>query len=113
MLWVNKKLMKDFGYTVPTTWQEWATLGEKVAKEHPGYIVGNMGESFSHWIYLWGNQCPLQQVDGEKVPINAADEHCTRTAKLLDPLIKDGPFRHSACSRRTSPRSTAATRARS
>src|SRR4051794_37626766 len=90
VLWVNKKQMDAFGYTVPKTWQEWAALGEKVATEHPGYIVGNIGESFSHWVYLWGNQCPVQQLDGKEVTINPGDEHCTRTAKLLDPLIKDG-----------------------
>jgi ABC-type glycerol-3-phosphate transport system substrate-binding protein len=90
VLWVNQKQMDAFGYTVPTTWQKWAALGEKVAAEHPGYIVGNIGESFSHWIYLWGNQCPLQQLDGEELTIDAADEHCTRTAQLLDPLIENG-----------------------
>ena len=51
VLWVNKKLMTKFGYTVPTTWQQWAALGQKVAAQHPGYIVGNSGDSFSHWIY--------------------------------------------------------------
>jgi ABC-type glycerol-3-phosphate transport system substrate-binding protein len=90
VLWVNKKLMDRFGYTVPKTWQEWAALGQKVAQEHPGYIIGNVGESFSHWIYLWGDQCPLQQLKGNKLVINSADGHCTRMAGLLDPLIKNG-----------------------
>ena len=27
VLYVNKKLMKQFGYQVPTTWQQWAALG--------------------------------------------------------------------------------------
>ena len=67
VLWVNKKLMDQFGYTVPTTWQQWAALGQKVATEHPGYIVGNIGDSFSHWIYLWGNQCPLEQLQGSQL----------------------------------------------
>jgi ABC-type glycerol-3-phosphate transport system substrate-binding protein len=90
VLWVNKKLMHRFGYKTPTTWQEWAALGQKVASEHPGYIVGTSGESFSHWIYLWADQCPLQQLKGAKVLINATDAHCTRMASLLDPLIKNG-----------------------
>ena len=90
VLWVNKKLMDQFHYTVPKTWQEWAALGQKAATEHPGYIVGTMGESFSHWIYLWGDQCPLQQADGNKVTINSSDSHCTRMASLVDPLIKNG-----------------------
>ena len=62
MLWYNKTLMDKFGYTVPTTWQEWAALGQKVATEHPGYIIGNTGDSYSHWTYLWADQCPLSQV---------------------------------------------------
>jgi ABC-type glycerol-3-phosphate transport system substrate-binding protein len=90
VLWVNKKLMDQFHYTVPTTWQQWAALGAKVATEHPGYIVGNVGDSFGHWIYLWGNQCPLEQLQGGKLLINSADSHCTRVASLLDPLIKNG-----------------------
>ncbi len=90
VLWVNKKLMDQFGYTVPTTWQDWAALGQKVATEHPGYIVGNIGDSFSHWIYLWGNQCPLEQLKGDKLLINSVESHCTRVAAMLDPLIKNG-----------------------
>jgi len=91
VLWVNKKLMDKFHYTVPKTWQEWAALGQKVATEHPGYIVGTVGESFSHWIYLWGNQCPLEQLKGDNnLLINSSDSHCTRVATLLDPLIQNG-----------------------
>jgi ABC-type glycerol-3-phosphate transport system substrate-binding protein len=90
VLWVNKKKMDEFGYTVPTTWQEWAALGEKVATDHPGYIVGNIGDSYSHWIYLWGNQCPLEQFKGDDLLINSTDPHCTRVASLVDPLIKNG-----------------------
>jgi ABC-type glycerol-3-phosphate transport system substrate-binding protein len=91
VLYVNKKLMGRFGYTVPTTWQQWAALGAKVAKEHPGYIIGNVGDSYSHWLYLWADRCPISQVVGlNTVRINAADVHCTRMARLLDPLIKSG-----------------------
>jgi ABC-type glycerol-3-phosphate transport system substrate-binding protein len=90
VLWVNKKLMDQFGYTVPTTWQQWAALGAKVASEHPGYIIGNVGDSYGHWIYLWGNQCPLEQLKGDQLLINSTDPHCTRAATLLDPLIKNG-----------------------
>jgi len=90
VLWVNKKLMDQFGYQVPTTWQQWAALGQKVAAQHPGYIVGTSGESFSHWIYFWGNQCPLEQLQGSQLLINTTDVHCTEMASLLDPLIKDG-----------------------
>ena len=91
VLWVNQKLMTQFGYTVPKTWQDWAALGQKVAKDHPGYVIGTSGESFGAWIYFWGNQCPLEsKVSGTNVTINPTDVHCTEMASLLDPLIKNG-----------------------
>lgn len=47
VLWYDAPLLKKFGYTVPTTWEEYQQLGEKVAKEHPGYLVGDAGDSFT------------------------------------------------------------------
>jgi ABC-type glycerol-3-phosphate transport system substrate-binding protein len=91
VLYVNKKLMTKFGYSVPKTWQQWAALGAKVAKEHPGYIIGNIGDSYGHWLYFWPDKCPISQVVGRNtVRINVDDVHCTRMAKLLDPLIESG-----------------------
>jgi ABC-type glycerol-3-phosphate transport system substrate-binding protein len=91
VLYVNQKLMNQFGYKVPKTWQQWAALGKQVAKQHPGYIIGTVGDSFGAWLYLWPDQCPISQVVAAKtVRINANDVHCTRMAKLLDPLIKSG-----------------------
>ena len=91
VLYVNKKLMGQFGYQVPKTWQQWAELGAKVAKDHPGYIIGNMGDSYSHWLYLWPDRCPISQVVAPKtVRINSTHRQCTRMAQLLDPLIKSG-----------------------
>jgi ABC-type glycerol-3-phosphate transport system substrate-binding protein len=91
ILYVNQKLMKQFGYQVPTTWQQWAALGQKVAHDHPGYIIGNIGDSYGAWLYLWADKCPISQVIGPKtVRINSGDVHCTRMANLLDPLIKSG-----------------------
>jgi ABC-type glycerol-3-phosphate transport system substrate-binding protein len=91
VLYVNKKLMTQFGYSVPKTWQQWAALGAKVAKEHPGYIIGNIGDSYGHWLYFWPDKCPISQVVGPNtVRINVGDVHCTRMANLLDPLIKSG-----------------------
>lgn len=47
VLWYNAPLLKKFGYSVPTTWEEFQAIGEKVAKEHPGYLVGDAGDSFT------------------------------------------------------------------
>ena len=92
VLYVNKKLMNQFGYKVPTTWQQWAALGQKVAKEHPGYIIGNIGDSYGHWLYLWANKCPISQVVGAEHRQDQRVATCTARAwrSLLDPLIKSG-----------------------
>jgi multiple sugar transport system substrate-binding protein len=45
LFWYNSALMKQFGYSVPTTWQQWQALGEQVAAHHPGYLVGSAGDT--------------------------------------------------------------------
>ncbi|MFC9930512.1 ABC transporter substrate-binding protein [Streptomyces sp. NPDC127190] len=89
VLWYNAPLLKQFGYTVPTTWEEYQALGEKVAKEHPGYLVGDAGDSFAPEIYLWASKCGANHITGPKsVSVNTTSEACTKMAKLMDTLIK-------------------------
>ncbi|MFL5994916.1 MAG: ABC transporter substrate-binding protein [Streptomyces sp.] len=90
VLWYNAPLLKEFGYTVPTTWEEYQQLGERVAKEHPGYLVGDAGDSFTPEIYLWASKCGANHITGPKsVSVNTTSEACTKMAKLLDVLIKN------------------------
>ncbi|EDY56559.1 LOW QUALITY PROTEIN: solute-binding protein, partial [Streptomyces sviceus ATCC 29083] len=90
VLWYNAPLLKKFGYTVPTTWEDYQALGEKVAKEHPGYLVGDAGDSFTPEIYLWASKCGANHITGPKaVSVNTTSEACTKMAKLLDVLIKN------------------------
>lgn len=90
VLWYNAPLLKKFGYQVPTTWEEYQKLGEKVAKEHPGYLVGDAGDSFTPEIYLWASKCGANHITGPKsVSVNTTSEACTRMAKLMDVLIKN------------------------
>jgi ABC-type glycerol-3-phosphate transport system substrate-binding protein len=89
MLWYNKKLMDQWGYTVPKTWQEYQALGEKVGKEHPGYLVGSIGDTNSNESYFWSSQCPANQlVKPDTLLVNMQDPKCTRMATLLDALLK-------------------------
>jgi ABC-type glycerol-3-phosphate transport system substrate-binding protein len=92
VLWYNAELMKQFGYQVPTTWEEYQALGEKVAKEHPGYVIGTAGDPWTPEVYFWASQCPASTVSsgsGDKqVSVNLQDPKCTRMASLLDTLIK-------------------------
>ncbi|MGC5567859.1 ABC transporter substrate-binding protein [Streptomyces sp. FR-108] len=88
VLWYNAPLLKQFGYTVPTTWEEYQQLGEKVAKEHPGFLVGDAGDSFTPEIYLWASKCGANHITGPKsVSVNTTSDACTKMAKLLDVLI--------------------------
>ena len=91
VLWYNKSLLDQFGYSVPTTWEEYQALGEKVAKEHPGYLVGAIGDTNSHESYFWSAQCPAQQLTGpNELRSNLQDSHCTKMASILDDLTKAG-----------------------
>jgi ABC-type glycerol-3-phosphate transport system substrate-binding protein len=91
VLWYNAKLMKQFGYTVPTTWEQYQALGLRVAKEHPGYVIGAFGDSQALDSYFWASQCPASQLTGaDTVRINLSSPNCTRVANLVDPLIQAG-----------------------
>jgi multiple sugar transport system substrate-binding protein len=89
--WYNKKLMDKFGYKVPTTWEEYEALGLKVAKEHPGYLVGEIGSVTTPDIFLRASQCPMSAVtDGKKLTVDLHDPKCTRMTTLLDKLLNAG-----------------------
>ncbi|GII28268.1 ABC transporter substrate-binding protein [Planotetraspora mira] len=88
VLWYNKTLMDKFGYQVPTTWEQYEALGEQVAKEHPGYLVGAVGDTNSQESYFWSSQCPAFQLeDPATLKVDLTDGNCTRMATLLDKLI--------------------------
>ena len=91
VLWYNATLMKQWGYQVPTTWQQYEQIGQEVAKQHPGYIVGNAGDTFTPEIYMWASQCQANDITGLRaVTVNVTSSNCTRMASLLDTLINDG-----------------------
>ena len=91
VLWYDTSLMKKFGYTVPTTWEEFQALGEKVASEHPGYVVGTTGDAWTPEIYMWGSKCQANGITGPKqVTVKTDSVECRRAATMLDTLIKNG-----------------------
>ncbi|MBZ5740968.1 ABC transporter substrate-binding protein [Nocardioides mangrovi] len=88
VLWYNKKLMDQFGYTVPTTWEDYEALADKVATEHPGYIVGTAGDAWTPEIYMWAAECPANDVTGAtSVTVDTSDPNCVKAAQMLDKLI--------------------------
>ena len=91
VLYFNKSLMDQFGYHVPSTWQEYQGLGERLGKEHPGYIVGSFGDAWGFKAYFDASGCPSSWVLNEKrVYISFEDARCVRAAKLVDSLLSNG-----------------------
>jgi multiple sugar transport system substrate-binding protein len=91
VLWYNQKLLTEFGYEAPATWEDYEALSDKLAAEHPGYILGSVGDSFAGtYIYYWGAQAPIFQLDGETFTSDFSDEHTTRMTELLDHMIDNG-----------------------
>jgi multiple sugar transport system substrate-binding protein len=89
--WYDQNLMEEFGYTVPTTWEEYRDLGEKVAAEHPGYIVGGVGDAFAEEIYFWGAKAPVNTVvDANTLSSDTSDPHATEMATIIDDLLDAG-----------------------
>ena len=90
VLWYNTKLMKQFGYSVPTTWEQYEALGLQVAKQHPGYVIGTFDPNAEN-TYFQPSQCPAHQlVNPTTVRINVQAPQCVRVATMLDTLIKAG-----------------------
>ncbi|GHF00625.1 ABC transporter substrate-binding protein [Streptomyces spiralis] len=91
VLWYNKSLLDKFGYAVPTTWEEYQALGEKVAKEHPGYIIGTAGDAWTPEVFMWGSKCQANDVPGPKsLTVKTDSTECKRAASLLDALRDNG-----------------------
>jgi ABC-type glycerol-3-phosphate transport system substrate-binding protein len=91
VLWYNQTLMTKFGYQVPTTWAQYETLGLEVAKQHPGYVIGADGASYSDEDYFQASQCPETEVTGmHQVRVDLESANCTRMAKLLSLLNAAG-----------------------
>ena len=68
VFWYNKALFDEFGYDVPETWEDYEALGDKLAAEHPGYILGSIGDPFTAVLTnMWAAQAPIYTVDGDHV----------------------------------------------
>jgi hypothetical protein len=88
VFWYNAKLFKDWGYTPPTTWEDYQTLGIKIATEHPGYISGFLGDAYAPDRYLWASGCPTNdRISETKVHINTSDPLCKRVVDLVDKMV--------------------------
>jgi multiple sugar transport system substrate-binding protein len=91
VFWFNKALFDEFGYEVPTTWEEYQALGDTLAAEHPGYILGSIGDPFTAVLTnMWSAQAPIYTVDGDTFASDFSDDHATRMIDLMDHMFANG-----------------------
>ena len=91
ILYFNVKNMKDWGYTVPTTWEEFYALALKVSTEHPGTIMGSVNNWIPEKLYFVGSECPVMNPISETTyRVNFLHPNCQRMSKMLDDLTMLG-----------------------
>ena len=91
VFWYNKALFDEFGYEIPETWEDYEALGEQLAAEHPGYILGSIGDPFTAVLTnMWSAQAPIYTVDGDTFSADFSDDHTTRMIELMDTMYANG-----------------------
>ena len=91
VVFYNKPLMDKFGYTVPQTFEDLQALSDKVAKDHPGYLLGAFGDGWTFVAYFDASGCPSHElVNDSTLKIDMTDPRCVRAAKLVDHMIGNG-----------------------
>jgi len=91
VLYYNKPLMDKFGYKVPATFEELQDLSDKVAKEHPGYLLGTFGDGWTFISFFDASGCPSHElVNDNTLKIDMSDPRCIRAAKLVDHMVANG-----------------------
>jgi ABC-type glycerol-3-phosphate transport system substrate-binding protein len=89
VFWYNKRFFDENGYQPPATWEEYADLAVRIAREHPGMVSGFTGDAYAPDRYLWASGCPTNhRVSETDVNIDLADPRCTRAKDVLGTMIE-------------------------
>ncbi len=91
VFWYDQTLFDQFGYEVPATWEEYQELSDRLAAEHPGYILGSVGDAFlGMMVYYWGAQAPVFQLDGDTFSSDFSADNSQKMTELLDHMVENG-----------------------
>jgi ABC-type glycerol-3-phosphate transport system substrate-binding protein len=91
VVYYNKPLFEKFGYKVPATFEELQDLSDKVAKDHPGYLLGTFGDGWTFIYFFDASGCPSHElVNDNTLKIDMTDPRCLRAAKLVDHMTANG-----------------------
>lgn len=91
VLWYNKPLFAQWGYTVPKTFDDFKALGIRVAREHPGYNLGTVNGRYGTDAFFGSSGCPVSDATSvTTVKINTSDPKCVRVGDVIGPLMANG-----------------------
>jgi len=91
VFWYDKPLLDKFGYGVPQTWEDYEALSDKLAAQHPGYILGSVGDSFvGTYVYYMGAQAPIFQSTATTFSSDFAAAKSQKMTALIDHMLKNG-----------------------
>src|SRR5664279_2247108 len=84
----RQPLFTQFGYKVPTTFEDMQALSDQVAKDHPGYYLGTLGDGWTWLSFMEASGCPYAtSKNSTTLEINVNDPTCTRAAQLIDHMV--------------------------
>jgi ABC-type glycerol-3-phosphate transport system substrate-binding protein len=87
LMFYNAPKLKEFGYEVPKTWEDFEALAVKVAKEHPGYTMGELDSWEPQDMWYRGAECPVMEpVTTTSFRVNMNHPNCQRMTAMLDRL---------------------------
>lgn len=88
VMWYNAPLLDELGLELPETWEEYEAIGEQIAADRPGTLVGACGDEQCLDTYFWPSQCPVQRLDGRGgIFTDLTDSRCVRAANMVDNLL--------------------------
>lgn len=91
VLWYNKPQFAQWGYPVPTTFDQFKQLGIQLAKEHPGYNLGTVNGRYGSDAFFGSSGCPvIDATSPTSVKINTSLPECTRVVDVIQPLVANG-----------------------
>ncbi|MET3898974.1 ABC-type glycerol-3-phosphate transport system substrate-binding protein [Devosia sp. UYZn731] len=91
IVWYDKGAMEALGKPIPTTWEEFQTLGAELGPQ--GYVLGSGVESAVLQSYLVSDGCDLvMPVEGkpDTLKIDLTTDKCLKPARMVDAMITNG-----------------------
>jgi multiple sugar transport system substrate-binding protein len=91
ILYYNIPLMEEYGYEIPTTWDEYVAIGEDIAANGYDLIIGSVGDVWSLQMYFGASECPMTDRRSlTQFCSNPTHENCVRAAEMIDYLVELG-----------------------